>query len=146
MSVRKSNVEVGYIDTKFSSGDSNKMTLKQQFEENNNQVDELSKELSEMGCIVDAAKRPPNICVETCVHDDIESDDGRPKTIHENEDENYSDEFEDDNSDNDDQSITEVKSEKSEGKQENDAKVTKSQSSMSSRRTPVSVSGGSNYG
>ncbi|CAG5054041.1 unnamed protein product [Parnassius apollo] len=69
-------------------------------EENNNEIDELTKDFSEMGCIVDAMKRPPNICVETCVYE--ESDSGNDKSHsdnNENEDAAYSDEFEDDKSD-----------------------------------------------
>lgn len=91
---RRDEVNVDYIDT-MSSGDSNtkhsQHTLKSK-EVNNNEVDELSKEL-EMGCIVDAVKRPSNICVEDCVH---ESDTDNTQTQDADDDDAYSDEFEDD--------------------------------------------------
>ncbi|XP_013141161.1 PREDICTED: cilia- and flagella-associated protein 97-like [Papilio polytes] len=103
----RSEIKVGartesseYIDMDFSSGDSNKMKPKQFYrEENNNEADELSKDFTEMGCIVDAVKRPPNICVETCVYED--SDSGNDKSeveTKDNEDDIYSDEFEEDKS------------------------------------------------
>ncbi|CAK1588988.1 unnamed protein product [Parnassius mnemosyne] len=102
MSRSETTVDVnGYIDMEFSSGDYNKMKCKQLYqEENNNEIDELTKDFSEMGCIVDAMKRPPNICVETCVYE--ESDSGNDKSHsdnNENEDAAYSDEFEEDKSD-----------------------------------------------
>lgn len=103
----RSEIKVGartesseYNDMDFSSGDSNKMKPKQFYrEENNNEADELSKDFTEMGCIVDAVKRPPNICVETCVYED--SDSGNDKSeveTKDNEDDIYSDEFEEDKS------------------------------------------------
>lgn len=145
--VKKKDV---FIDTQYSSGDFNQMTnkSKQHYqEENNNEVDELSKDFSEMGCIVDTVKRPPNICVETCVyeseseHSEVDSPD--------NEENNYSDNFEDDKSDEE----IEPKLAKSETTNMNDdqgpsnIKLSKSHSFMSSK-TNVSVAGSkaSTYG
>lgn len=156
-SATKGKVEVSnLIDTEYSSGDSNRMTMKQHYqEENNNEVDELSKELEAMGCIVDSVKRPPNICVETCVHEDtdVSGDEDKSKTLTCDEEENaYSDEFEEDNSDNEDQSISnEIKSIKSENANNtfkgDGMKLTKSQSSMSTHRPQMSISGRStSYG
>jgi hypothetical protein len=141
MSRRESSVDIGgYIDAEYSSGDSNRPKLKQHYqEENNNEVNELSKELSEMGCIVDAVKKPPNICVETCVYDSSEEDKSCA------EDDAYSDEFEDDKSD--DESIKSVKlqpkSASDVGHNElvpSSLKLSKSQSSMS-HKPPGSISG-----
>lgn len=135
MSHRES--EVDFIDT-MSSGDSNNTKSKQTpkpKEVNNNEVDELSKELSEMGCIVDAIKRPPNICVETCVY---ESDSEASQTHDDNEEDAYSDEFEEE-----EESVAiEVKSSKTEDSPPNPSvKLTNSQSSVSSSKPPASISG-----
>ncbi|KAL4713454.1 hypothetical protein ACJJTC_010439 [Scirpophaga incertulas] len=142
MSRKDSNVDVtSYIDTEYSSGDSNRTVIKQHYqEENNNEVNELSKELSEMGCIVDAVKRPPNICVETCVYD-TEGE----KRSHAEEDA-YSDEFEDDKSD-DEESMKSIKIKpqslsnvtKSDPPPSS-IKLTKSHSSLS-HKSPGSISG-----
>lgn len=152
MSLGESNVETinRYKDTDFSSGDSNKMKCKQFYqEENNNEIDELSKELSGMGCIVDAVKRPPNICVETCVYEESESENDKNES-HNNDDEiHYSDEFEEED-------ISEIETiERSQTAVNNKTltqvnkdlvKLAKSQSSMSSHKPP-SVSGRStDYG
>ncbi|GBP40895.1 hypothetical protein EVAR_88956_1 [Eumeta japonica] len=75
-------------------------------EENNNELDELSKDFSKMGCIINTAKNPQNICFENCTPkdksegSDIEGTE-EIKTITDNiEDEadGYSDEFEEDKS------------------------------------------------
>lgn len=149
MSRRQSKVEQSYIDTEFSSGDSNKNKSKQPYrEENNNEINELSKDLTEMGCIVDAVKRPPNICIETCVYES-ESDESIKEENIKNEEDHYSDEFEEDKSD--EESIKlDPKSTQSNGlcpQAQSFVKLSKSQSFMSSK--PVSVSGNSsssNYG
>ncbi|XP_028175312.1 uncharacterized protein LOC114363708 [Ostrinia furnacalis] len=143
MSHRDSKVEGSYIDADFSSGDSNRPKTKQLYqEENNNEVNELSKELSEMGCIVDAMKRPPNICVETCVYDS-ETEEEKSKSIEEEED-GYSDEFEEDKSEEEEESIkTQPKSASDISKSQtvpSSMKLSKSQSSMS-HRPPGSVTG-----
>lgn len=155
MSLTESHVEkMGYIDTEYSSGDSNKMKCKQFYqEENNNEINELSKEFSEMGCIVDAVKKPPNICVETCVYEEPESD--NDSTQNDDDDDNddeahYSDEFEEE-----DVSEIELEDNKNQVSLSNGtskiqvkapAKLTKSQSSISSQKPP-SVSGrSSDYG
>ncbi|CAH2242542.1 uncharacterized protein LOC120625102 [Pararge aegeria] len=84
-----------YIDTNYSSGDNNGMKCKQFYqEENNNEIDVITKEFSEMGCIVDAVKRPPNICIETCVYEEPESDNENERSQAHDEEVNYSDEFE----------------------------------------------------
>ncbi|CAH2055661.1 unnamed protein product, partial [Iphiclides podalirius] len=112
MSRSEAEVDInGYIDMTYSSGDSNDMKSKQHYrEENNNEVDELSKNFTEMGCIVDAVKRPPNICIETCVYEESDSggqddkseaeDDEKslPEDNDKHEDATYSDEFEEDKS------------------------------------------------
>ncbi|CAG9782501.1 unnamed protein product [Diatraea saccharalis] len=144
MSRRESNVDTGgYIDAEYSSGDSNRLKTKQYQEENNNEVNELSKELSEMGCIVDVVKSPPNICVETCVYDsDNEAE--KSKSV---EEDAYSDEFEEDKSDGE-ESIQSVKSQAKSASENNKSqmvvpssiKLSKSQSSMS-HKAPASVSG-----
>ncbi|XP_049878300.1 uncharacterized protein LOC126375428 [Pectinophora gossypiella] len=134
---RESKVEQTYIDTEYSSGDSNKMKCKQRYqEENNNElaVDELSKDL-QMGCIVDAVKRPPNICVETCVYEESDSDVSNNEAV---EEDAYSDEFEDYNSDGNDSIKMESKSAKSETvrqdeKPSSSVKLSKSHSFMSSK-------------
>lgn len=82
MPLAESKVEklTDYINTNHCPGNGNGMKYKQFYqEENNNEVDELTKEFSEMGCIVDAVKRPPNICIETCVYEEptSENDDQR---------------------------------------------------------------------
>lgn len=132
-----------YIDT-MSSGDCNKMKsqIPKCKEVNNNEVDELSKELSEMGCVVDAMKRPPNICVESCVY---ESDSENSQTNGDDHNEDaYSDEFEEE----EEESIAvEEKSSKTNSihSQPNPStlKLSKSQSSTSSNKPPASISGGS---
>ncbi|XP_026751698.2 cilia- and flagella-associated protein 97-like isoform X2 [Galleria mellonella] len=150
MSHRDNKLDNGYIDTEFSSGDSNRNKTKQCYrEENNNEVDELSKELSEMGCIVDAVKRPPNICVETCVYDSG-SEHEKSKSYN-NDDDAYSDEFEDDKSDEEESIKTELKSLKSDSGSaskefsQSSVKLSKSHSSMSSK-PPASITSRSNYG
>ncbi|XP_059060982.1 cilia- and flagella-associated protein 97-like isoform X2 [Achroia grisella] len=151
MSRRGSKLDSGYIDTEFSSGDSNRNKTKQHYrEENNNEIDELSKELSEMGCIVDAVKKPPNICVETCVYDS--GSEGRKSKSYKDDDV-YSDEFEDDKSDDEDESIkTDLQSIKSNSDSiskgqfsQSSVKLTKSHSSMSTKH-PASITSRSNYG
>ncbi|KAH9641838.1 hypothetical protein HF086_001554 [Spodoptera exigua] len=144
MARREKTLEINYIDTEFSSGDYNQMRTKQYQEENNNEVDELSKDLSEMGCIVDAAKRPPNICVETCVYEESESE--NEKTEAYNEEDAYSDEFEDDKSEEETSMKSIPKSVMSDTSREPTArsstKFTKSQSSIiSHNKPPGSVSG-----
>lgn len=109
-------------------------------EENNNEVNELSKELSEMGCIVDAVKRPPNICIETCVYDS-EEDEEKSKSFE--EEDAYSDEFEEDKSDAEESIKTQPKSTSDVNKSQpvqSSMKLSKSQSSMSNK-PPASVSG-----
>ncbi|XP_026745036.1 uncharacterized protein LOC113506394 [Trichoplusia ni] len=142
MARREKTVDLNYIDTEFSSGDSKKMKSKRYQEENNNEVDELSKELSEMGCIVDAVKRP-NICVENCVYDGSESEHEKSEVY--NEEDAYSDEFEEDKSEEEESVKSLPKSEMSDTSREqtlrSSVKLTKSQSSMSSNKPPVSVSG-----
>lgn len=155
MSLAESHVDkMGYIDTKYSSGDSNELKCKQFYqEENNNELNELSKEFSEMGCIVDAVKKPPNICIETCVYEEPESDneDAHNDNDNDNDDEtHYSDEFEEE-----DISEVELEDNKKQIPISNatskiqvkaPAKLTKSQSSISSQKPP-SVSGrSSDYG
>lgn len=140
----------GFADSKLSSGDSNTMTSKQHYqEENNNEIDELSKDLSEMGCIVDAVKRPPNICVETCVY---ESDSEEEKSNHEcevNEEDAYSDEFEEDKSEAEESLKLEPKltqsADNTTRQAESSVKLTKSQSFMSIKHGSVSGKS-SNYG
>lgn len=102
MSRSETEVEVnGYIDTAYSSGDYNNMKSKQHYrEENNNEVDELSKDFTDMGCIVDAVKRPPNICIETCVYEESVSGNDKSEVdekVNEIDEAAYSDEFEEDN-------------------------------------------------
>lgn len=138
-----------FIDTQYSSGDFNmpKKSKQQYQEENNNEVDELSKDFSEMGCIVDAVKRPPNICVETCVYES-ETEHSGNEDSQGNEEDNYSDNFEDDKSD-DEIEPKLAKSETTTRKEEgpSDVKLSKSHSFMSSK-TNVSVAGSkaSTYG
>lgn len=140
-----------FIDTQYSSGDFNKMPKKSKQlyqEENNNEVDELSKDFSEMGCIVGAVKRPPNICVETCVYES-ETEHSGNEGSQENEEDNYSDNFEDDKSDEEIEPKL-AKSETTNRKEDQgptDIKLSKSHSFMSSK-TNVSVAGSkaSTYG
>lgn len=157
MSLKESKVDKieNYIDTEYSSGDSNRVKMKQHYqEENNNEIDELSKELSEMGCIVDSVKRPPNICIETCVHEDVadSDDEDKSKTVtDEHEEDAYSDEFEEENSESEEISVeTGFKSVQSDNTREQPTnvglKLTKSQSSMSMNRPSGSISGRSRYG
>lgn len=157
------------IDDEYSSGDSNRAKTKCQDaskrlehlpkcqEENNNEIDHLSKQLDEMGCIVDAVKRPPNICVENCVHtedsDSEEASEGAKTVVDkENEEDAYTDEFEE-------ASDTEGKADKAEqegdGQTEAPTGVSQSQlelktagsrASMVIVPKPASVSSGSNYG
>ncbi|XP_050355705.1 uncharacterized protein LOC126776888 [Nymphalis io] len=152
MSLAESNLETisGYLDSEFSSGDTHKMKCKQFYqEENNNEVDELSKELSEMGCIVDAVKRPPNICVETCVYEESGTVNENDEHGHDNEDIHYSDEFEEEGSDTEveQKSRTIIKNSPEESHvNKSSVKLAKSQSSMSTHKPP-SVSGRStDYG
>lgn len=150
MSNKESVVKDVFIDTQYSSGDFNKMPKPKQHyqEENNNEVDELSKDFSEMGCIVDAVKRPPNICVETCVYESETERSGNEDSPDDEED-NYSDNFEDDKSDEE----IEPKLAKSETINRKDdqgppsIKLSKSHSFMSSK-TNVSMAGSkaSTYG
>ncbi|CAH1634725.1 unnamed protein product [Spodoptera littoralis] len=144
MARREKTVEINYIDTEFSSGDCKQMRTKHYQEENNNVVDELSKELSEMGCIVDAAKRPPNICVETCVYEESESENEKTEVY--NEEDAYSDEFEEDKSEEEESVKSLPKSVMSDTSREptnrSSMKLTKSQSSITSHhKAPGSVSG-----
>ncbi|XP_047027700.1 uncharacterized protein LOC124635790 [Helicoverpa zea] len=138
MSRRDSSVELNYIDTEFSSGDCKKMKSKRYQEENNNEVDELSKDLSEMGCIVDAVKRPPNICVETCVYEESESENEKSETY--NDEDAYSDEFEEDKSEEEESVKSLPKSVMSDTSREPTArssvKLSKSNSSMMSHKAP----------
>lgn len=145
MSRREKTVELNYIDTEFSSGDSKKMKSKRYQEENNNQVDELSKDLSEMGCIVDAVKRPPNICVETCVYEESESEVENEKSETYNDEDAYTDEFEEDKSEDEGsvQSLSKsvISGTSREPTMTSSIKLAKSQSSMSSNKPPASMSG-----
>lgn len=135
-----------YIDTQYSGGDSNKMKSKQFYqEENNNDVDEITKDFSDMGCIVDTVKRPPNICVETCVYNSESENDDKDQSG--DDDENcdevhYSDEFEEDNSESEEIKAV-SKSENNSTSQippnKSVLKMSKSNSSMSSK--PQSISG-----
>lgn len=150
MSRRESKVEQNYIDTEFSSGDTNHKSKQLYQEENNNEIDELSKDLSAMGCIVDAVKRPPNICVENCVYES-DSDESIKEENVKNEEDHYSDEFEEDKSVEDESVKIEAKASQSHSdsscRQGQFMKLSKSQSFMSSK--PVSISGKSsstNYG
>lgn len=147
---RRDNVDVKYIDSEYSSGDSKNMKSKQYQEENNNEVDELSKTLSEMGCIVGPVKRPPNICVETCIY---ESEDEKTETYA--EEDAYSDEFEEDKSEEEDAESVKTETRKSamsdlidEDNMSTKSSVKLSKSlSMSSHKPPASVSGRStSYG
>ncbi|XP_073954811.1 hemingway [Choristoneura fumiferana] len=135
-----------FIDTDYSHGDSKMMTSKQKYtEENNNEVDKLSKNFSEMGCIVDPAQRPSNICIETCVYEESSGDEEQTNE-NENDADAYSDEFEEDKSEEEvlklepvspkSESTTNVRSQPNVVKKTNSL----SQSSMSSR-PPASVSG-----
>ncbi|CAH0397067.1 unnamed protein product [Chilo suppressalis] len=145
MSHRESNIELdGYIDTEYSSGDANRAKTKHYQEENNNEINELSKELSEMGCIVDAVKRPPNVCIETCVYDS-EQEEEKTKSVE--EEDAYSDEFEEEDKSDGEVSIRSVKSQHISGSENSKGlmvpssiKLSKSQSSMS-HKAPASVSG-----
>ncbi|KAJ0172563.1 hypothetical protein K1T71_011702 [Dendrolimus kikuchii] len=149
MSRRVSNVDQTYIDTQYSSGDSKAMKSIQNYkEENNNEIDELSKNFNDMGCIVDAVKRPPNICVENCVYES-DFDENSYK-----EEDAYSDEFEEDKSESDPEEVlvettdeTKAQSAKSESvdtAQSSSVKLSKSQSSIISNK--MSVSGRTDYG
>ncbi|CAG9128787.1 unnamed protein product [Plutella xylostella] len=147
MSRRDSPVDT-LLPTDYSAGDSNKMNPKTCQEENNNDIDQLSKDLSAMGCIVDAVKKP-NICIEHCIHEESDSEDQNDTVIN-NEEDGYSDEFEDDKSD--DEGIKEIDLE-DERENEDDLKRTmtliKSQSSTSTNKPPRSVAGSvrsSSYG
>lgn len=153
MARREKNVKTNYIDTEFSSGDCKQMKSKRYKEENNNEVDELSKDLSEMGCIVDGVKRP-NICVDSCVYEGSESEHEVSDAY--NEEEGYSDEFEEDKSEDEEddeksseeeeESIDSVKSlpkstdTSREPTARSSVKLTKSQSSITSKPS-CSVSG-----
>ncbi|KAF9824726.1 hypothetical protein SFRURICE_010333 [Spodoptera frugiperda] len=144
MARREKSVELNYIDTEFSSGDCKQMRTKHYQEENNNVVDELSKDLSEMGCIVDAAKRPPNICVETCVYEESESENEKTEVY--NDEDAYSDEFEEDKSEEEESVKSLPKSVRSDTSREptnrSSMKFTKSQSSITSHnKPPGSMSG-----
>ncbi|XP_063366428.1 uncharacterized protein LOC134654899 [Cydia amplana] len=120
-----------FVDTEYSSGDSKMIKSKQKFtEENNNEVDELTKDFSEMGCIPD--KQPSNICIETCVYESSGDE------ANENEADGYSDEFEEDKSD--EELNLEPVSPKSSNSNELAMKLTNSRSSMSSK-PPATVSG-----
>lgn len=137
MSRRESKVEP-FIDT-LSSGDSNNMPSKQNSKEvNNNEVDELSKEFSEMGCIVDAMKRPPNICVETCIYESEGEESA--KSDHDVEEDAYSDEFEEEKSE-DEGSTKTVSKAKSGDTPQSFVKLANSQSSVCSNKPPASISG-----
>lgn len=147
MSRRESNVELN-VDIQYSSGDSKGMKPKIQ-EENNNEIDELSKEFTEMGCIVDAVKRPPNICVETFVYDS-DTDEKTEGYTAENNDDAYSDEFEDDKSEEKSTNIQpQPKSAVSESKEDlhqSFVKLTKSQSSVISKKVNSLSGKSTNYG
>ncbi|KAJ2945295.1 hypothetical protein O0L34_g9376 [Tuta absoluta] len=166
MSRRQSKVKKeGFIDAKYSSGDNNKLISKpyeHTQEENNNDIDGLSEEL-QMGCIVDAVKRPPNICVETCVYEeDSEPEEGTATNTNQEENANddgaYSDdEFEEYNSDGESESESVVKRDPKFAKSETDnrqkvpqcsVKLSKSGSFMSSKGGSVTgkSSKSSNYG
>ncbi|XP_063384448.1 uncharacterized protein LOC134670577 [Cydia fagiglandana] len=124
-----------FVDTEYSSGDSKMIKSKQKCtEENNNEVDELTKEFSEMGCIVNPDKQPSNICVETCVYESSGDE------ANENEADGYSDEFEEDKSEDEELNL-EPESPKSSNSNGNELamKLINSRSSMSSK--PATVSG-----
>ncbi|KAJ8728739.1 hypothetical protein PYW07_006435 [Mythimna separata] len=149
MARQEKDVKLNYIDTEFSSGDCKQMKSKRYKEENNNEVDELSKDLSEMGCIVDGVKRP-NICVESCVYEESGSENEVSEAY--NEEDAYSDEFEDDKTEEeekseDEESIDSVKSvpksidtSRGQATARSSVKLTKSQSSITSK-PPCSMSG-----
>lgn len=149
MARRENNAKLNYIDTEFSSGDCKQMKTKHYKEENNNEVDELSKDLSEMGCIVDGVKRP-NICVESCVYEESGSENEVSEAYQ--EEDAYTDEFEDDKSEGEERNSDEegsVDSDRSISKSigtnreptvRSSVKLTKSQSSIPSK-PPGSVSG-----
>ncbi|XP_045504718.1 cilia- and flagella-associated protein 97-like [Colias croceus] len=147
MSQVESKVEAisEYIDTEYSGGDSNKMKLKQFYqEENNNDIDEITKDFSDMGCIVDTLKRPPNICVETCVYNDSDSDHDNEKTDdngNDNDDVHYSDEFEEDSEVEEINAISKSENNSTSQIKPNESiiKMSKSHSSVSSK--PPSMSG-----
>ncbi|XP_037303512.1 uncharacterized protein LOC115439927 [Manduca sexta] len=151
MSRRDSTVD---MDAKYSSGDSVAMKPKIQ-EENNNDIDELSKEL-QMGCIVDAVKKP-NICVETCVYesdDEVKTESYNPESYNpesynpEQEEDAYSDEFEEDSGEEQVSFKSEPKAKKTLSREPSQSfvKISKSNSSVSTNK-PNSVSGRStNYG
>ncbi|XP_047998246.1 uncharacterized protein LOC125235719 [Leguminivora glycinivorella] len=123
-----------FVDTEYSSGDSKMIKSKQKFaEENNNEVDELTKDFSEMGCIVNPEKQPSNICVETCVYESSGDE------ANENEADGYSDEFEEDKSE-DELKLEPVSPKSSSHGTELAVKLTNSRSSMSSK-PPATVSG-----
>ncbi|XP_013192703.1 uncharacterized protein LOC106136636 isoform X2 [Amyelois transitella] len=153
MARRESQVEVsGYIDAQYSSGDSNRNSKYQ--EENNNEVDELSKcvtdvSLEDMGCIVDAVKRPPNICVENCVYESSDDENAKDDSKNEDKEDAYSDEeFEEDKSDEEESVKTETHQTVSESPSKclsQSTKLSKSQSSVFSR-APGSISGRTDYG
>ncbi|KAI5636915.1 hypothetical protein NE865_10329 [Phthorimaea operculella] len=149
----------GFIDAKYSSGDNNKLISKPYEEENNNDIDGLSAEL-QMGCIVDAVKRPPNICVETCVYEEDSETEGGTNSAQEGtikEDAYSDDEFEDYNSDGESESGSAVKRDPKFAKSETDnrrevpqcsVKLSKSGSFMSSKGGSVTGKSckSSNYG
>ncbi|XP_045520712.1 uncharacterized protein LOC123711901 [Pieris brassicae] len=138
-----------YIDTQYSGGDTNKMKLKQLYqEENNNDIDEITKNF-DMGCIVDTVKRPPNICVETCVYNS-ESENEKSEANDENDD-HYSDEFEEDSEVEEIKVVTKSVSDSScktqldNNETNKSVKMSKSHTSFSSK--PQSISGrSSDYG
>lgn len=107
MARREKNIELNYVDAEFSSGDCKQMKSKRYKEENNNEIDELSKDFSEMGCIVDGVKKP-NICVESCVYEGPESENEVSEVY--NDEDAYSDEFEEDKSEDDVKSSDEEES------------------------------------
>lgn len=158
----------GFIDAEYSSGDSNRANTKCHSdekkeepakcqEENNNEIDHLSQQLDEMGCIVDAVKRPANICVENCVHaEDSESEEvseGAKTVVNKDEDEDaYTDEFEEDGSDTEDKE--DKHEDEAEGKEASppvsqtqlELKTAGSRASFVNVPKPVSVNSGSSYG
>ncbi|VVC94967.1 unnamed protein product [Leptidea sinapis] len=141
MSQLDSIVESNVIDAQYSSGDTNNMKTKQIFEEeNNNNIDELSKNL-QMGCVVDKVMRPPNICVETCVYESGSDDENKSEA-----EANYSDDF-DDNSDEEIKNVSKSESNvKNDDLRQPSIKMSKSHSSMASNKVSVSVKSGRSSG
>lgn len=138
-----------YRSIQYSGGDTNKMTLQQLYqEENNNDIDEITKNF-DMGCIVNKVKQPPNICVETCVYN---SDSETEKSEENNENDievHYSDEFEEDSEVEEIKTISKSLSDSSCKIPMNNqsiklVKMSKSHTSVSSK--PLSMSGRSDYG